>query len=612
MRTPPIRQDSDTDWGATDLPPSEWDEHVNAPPTWQEPGTEAEDTDLDAEGTNDPWRPPEARKQSQNAYPDEEEYSNRSIDPRKTSEEAELDLERLQSELGIQIRNLDEEYAKQGTAKSPTISQKSPTIPPPSNGNKASKWSIWGSKKPTTTSGEGDNDSTARRASLDAKNVTASSSSAISPRSSISTAGIGSPTSSSPSATPDITQDSTPSNSAARTTQDQQQQQAGVSRFFRFGKGRATSADPTSTKNDSSMSSISTSIKPTSEAEKQKQMEITDDFSQLENFDSKRSTSANGIRPNSGYDDDYGNKQKNGDREDDGFSQRKGWFWNRNRVVDYSNEQNEESEQDLDKVFSAFSDAPPPSSSTSNTTTLNRNPSLRSQGRSTSSRGAVPGSKQDPFAHLSAAASSIRSSASIDPFDPLDPLAELNQVSNITSRHYKDQPSPRIQNAPSPILPPPSSAGMGLPRPTSSISRPGSHIFNSTSTPPPLLAPPAPLSSVSSRKTPQTVSLLDDLADLNFTSTSTNIHSTAINSPASGNGPTIVQAPVAVKPPVTSQSSTNILEDDFGDFETFSPNIAQQGTSNVGSPKKASGPMKLTSKQQNTLPKSDANFFDLL
>lgn len=654
-RTPQIRQDSDTEWGATELPPSKWDEHLNAPPKWQTFDTEGEDgvRDLDAndadEPTSDPWRPAEAsRRHDSHSASTNEGDSQRSIDIRRVSaEQAEMDLEKLQNELGIQIRNLDEEYAKQG--KSPTISEKSPTLTAPNSSNNRSRWSLWGAKRSTnaatnTTTGSEDGGSGSRRgSSVDAKDSNTATSAAMSPRSSISTAGIGSAASSSAPQTPDVHSESkqTPSSGTA-VAQEQQQQQAGVSRFFRFGKGRANSADPSAStsNNDSSMPSVSSAtVKESSNPSSA--VEITDDFGQLENFDSKRSTSANGVHSIkdsvSGY-DDFGS---DGLSKEDDEPQRRRWFWNRNnnsRVVDYSNEE----EQDLDKVFSAFSEAPPTSSSASKSSNLNRVPSLRSQGMLASSsnsnqRRIIPGGKEDPFAHLSAAASSIRSSASMDPFDPLDPLAELNQASNITARVYKDRPSPSIpsrsQTVSPPALPPPPSYSdnTNSKRPVSTSStllRPASGPLKSTTTPPPLLAPPAPLSSISSTRKPTSpTSLLDDLADLSFTDHKPNLQ--AITSPASGQGPKISQAPQPIKPPINNQTSVNILEDDFGDFETATTEQQQQGTRSSinSSPKKAGGPMKLTSKVP-TIPsfldnqsgsqtargskKNDADFFDLL
>lgn len=603
--SPPIRRDSssDRDWGATELPPSKWDEDLHAPPTWQPSPSinEPDEVDTMGDGTSDPWRPAQARRHSSSNDNSTSIRNKRSIDIRKVSEEAELDLEKLQSELGIQIRNLDEEYASQGK-NSPNLSvntsAKSPTTSV--GGGKSSRWSIWGgsaaNKKSTSE------ESGSRRGSIDRISTT-------SPRSSISTAGINSAASTSAPQTPDIQSDT-----KQPATSAEQQQAAGVSRFFRFGKGRANSSDP------SASTSITTSKQqqPPSVQTHQQQTEITDDFSQLENFDSKRSMSANGTRrggEQSGY-DDFGITNSNG--KDDDEPQRKGWFWNRrpvspgthralqarSKVVDYSNEQEEE--QDLDKVFSAFSDAPPAASSSAGGG-IARQPSLRSQGRPASAvSSSGMNTTRDPFAHLSAAASSIRSSASVDPFDPLDPLAELNQASNITARHYKDHPSPSLSSySPSlgarvparspPVLHPPPSASASLAKPLSSNIN---IRIGNTPTPPPLLAPPPPLSSVS-RKVSQP-SLLDDLADLNISG------GPSSSSPASGPGPIVAQAPTAIKPPSALAKNVNILEDDFGNFETFAPGSTTQVQAE-NKPQKANGPMKLAGSKAK-----DVDFFDLL
>lgn len=660
----------DVDWGATNLPPSKWDEHLDAPPKWDpDTGSERtsghadsnhagqeEEVELEDADPDDPWKPrlPKRKKLPNNARMTS---TRSSLDARAASanETAEIDLERLQSELGIQIRNLDEEYASRRSSgemnKSPSLSANAAAGAGTSK--VGAKWSLWGARKSS------DNNGTGRTSIEGVKQPAPATTTAVSPRSSLT------------GTTPPITP-------AADTTTTSIEGQPGVSRFFRFGKGRPgnsgqTGADSTSSDKRSTSAPISPvpGDDSTVNASANKAVEITDDFSQLENFNSERASSsqsnpsaydASGGRRGSGSGLNGGGTGT-GKNDDDNFSQqqRKPWFWNRTpvspgghrslrdggKVVDYSAEQEEE--QDLDKVFSVFQD--PPASITSAVTTpsssglssVERRPSLResvqaarakngaaiTRGGSSSSNRVTStpspsSSSVDPFAHLSAAASSIRSSASIDPFDPLDPLAELTQSSNITGRVYKDKPfvSPlNVSNraTPPPLAPPPAS---GVPR---SLSRTMRNV-----SPAPLLAPPPPLSSVSRRTSAQQQqqpSLLDDLADLDLSGGQSS-QNTATGDIRSISAP-VTQAPTPVRPSNTTSTTTNILDDDFGDFATFtsapvSTSAApQQSLANTLSPpQKASGPMKLAqghtkmpgvpSVNATSGTKDDLSFFDSL
>ena len=361
------------------------------------------------------------------------------------SEDELAEIRRLQEEYGIQIRNLDEEHVSAPTSPSASASGRTGEAAPAAKASATggSRWSLFSRKAADLADqAKKGTESVATAAVAGVEGLTANK--PASGMSSITSA----------ISAEEKEQERARSAEEARTKKAEadstaasnEQGKSAGSRWFRFGAGGATARKSSETASPTgSTSAQQTANDPT----------ISEDFGQLENFDSRRVASRS---------DEFGLGVGGSDGAGDG---KRTWsLWNRGSALAPGaglggtdkvrhaalgkgaaptaasrNGEDDDEFEGLDEAFTAPVLEAQPASSSAN---FGAGSARALQHADLQSRTRQLGQGMSALS-MAGAASGIRSTSTFDTFDPLDPLAEYTKAEN---RQYSDSPRRPIASQP--------------------------------------------------------------------------------------------------------------------------------------------------------------------